>query len=70
MGCQAVSQSISSQWPAVSSEIVTVVLLMRDGVDLSLYRIAFHVDFKNTPAWFEQRQPRKGTSRSHMVSTR
>ena len=41
-------------------EIATVVLLMSDGVDLSPYRIAYHVDFENTPAWFEQRRPRTG----------
>ena len=45
-------------------EIATVVLLMSDGVDLSPYRIAYHVDFENTPAWFEQRRTRTGTSRS------
>ena len=38
---------------------------MSDGVDLSPYRIAYHVDLQNTPAWFEQRRPRTGTSRSH-----
>ena len=46
-------------------EIAMVVLLMSDGVDLSPYRIAYHVDLQNTPAWFEQRRPRTGTSRSH-----
>ena len=32
---------------------------------MSPYRIAYHVDLQNTPAWFEQRRPRTGTSRSH-----
>ena len=43
----------------------SVVLLVRDGVDLSQYRIAYHVDLQNTPAWFELRRPRTETSRSH-----
>ena len=44
---------------------------MSDGVDLSPYRIAYHVDLQNTPAWFEQRRPRTGTSRStHRTSCR
>jgi len=38
---------------------------MSDGVDLSPYRIAYHVDLQNTPAWFEKGRPRTGTSRSH-----
>ena len=41
---------------------------MRDGVDLSPYRIAYHVDLQNTPAWFERRRPRTWTSRSHISS--
>ena len=31
----------------------------------TLYRTACHVDMKTTPAWYEQKRPRTGTSRSH-----
>ena len=29
----------------------------------TLYRIAYHVDTKNTPVWYEQKRPRTGISR-------
>ena len=31
----------------------------------TLYRTAYHVDMKTTSAWYEQKRPRTGTSRSH-----
>ena len=38
---------------------------MRDGVDFSPYRIAYHVDLQNTPAWFEQRRPQTWKTSFH-----
>ena len=36
----------------------------------TLYRTAYHVDMKTTPAWYEQKRPRTGTSRSHSPTDR
>ena len=36
----------------------------------TLYWTAYHVDMKTTPAWYEQKRPRTGTSRSHSPTDR
>ena len=36
----------------------------------TLYWAAYHVDMKTTPAWYEQKRPRTGTSRSHSPTDR
>ena len=36
----------------------------------TLYRTAYHVDMKTTPAWYEQKRPRTRTSRSHSPTDR
>ena len=36
----------------------------------TLYRTAYYVDMKTTPAWYEQKRPRTGTSRSQSPTDR